>query len=51
MSPSSPDHPARRTVRQRRDDEKAGIERWIAHVFSGFAQTTVLGLPVLWVVL
>jgi hypothetical protein len=51
MRPSSSDQPANRSVRPRRDDEKAGIERWIAHVFAGFAQTTVLGLPVLWVVL
>lgn len=28
-----------------------GIDRWIGHVFAGFAQTTVLGLPVLWIVL
>jgi predicted outer membrane lipoprotein len=51
MSPSSPDHLTRQSARRRRDDEKNGIERWIAHVFAGFAQTTVLGLPVLWVVL
>jgi hypothetical protein len=51
MSPANRDRTASRPVRPRGDDEKDGVERWIAHVFAGFAQTTVLGLPVLWVVL
>jgi hypothetical protein len=51
MSPSSRDHPAQKSVRPRRDDDREGVEHWIAHVFAGFTQTTVLGLPVLWVVL
>ncbi|MFC5366327.1 hypothetical protein [Salinirubrum litoreum] len=51
MSSSNRDRTASRPARPRRDDEKEGIERWIAHVFAGFAQTTVLGLPALWVVL
>ena len=51
MSPSSRDRTAERSVRPRRGSDKEGVERWIANVFAGFAQTTVLGLPVLWVVL
>jgi hypothetical protein len=51
MSSSNRDRTTSRAARPRRDDEKEGIDRWTSHVFAGFAQTTVLGLPVLWVVL
>jgi hypothetical protein len=51
MSSSTPDDATSRSARASRDDETEGIDRWISHVFVGFAQTTVLGLPVLWIVL
>jgi hypothetical protein len=46
--PSPRDSPRQRFDRP---EEKAGVERWIAHVFAGFVQTTLFGLPVLWLVL
>jgi hypothetical protein len=51
MSSPNRDRIATRAAGPRRDDEKEGVDRWVAHVFAGFAQTTVLGLPVLWIVL